>query len=252
MALSVHNSASEVVIPESLIDEMGFTKDVFRNGEGSLPYRQYLANFHAPGKPALLIFFHGSGSKGEDNFRQCRIAAPPLVRFFKNNPSLKAAILLPQCPAEHRWVDVPWDLPAHDLPEKPALHMRLAMKLLEEKIREFAPDEKKIFASGISMGGFAVWDIAARKPELFSGLFPICGGADLKTAPLLRKMRVWCVHGELDTTVLTSRSREMVQALREAGNESVIYDEVPGAAHNSWDHAFSDDRALEYLFLGKK
>ena len=65
-------------------------------------------------------------------------------------------------------------------------------------------------------------------------------------------MKIWCVHGEVDTVVLTDRSRNMVRALEEAGNTCVMYEEVPGAAHNSWDHAFADDRALEYLFSTEK
>ena len=254
MALSVHNSQSEVVIPESLIDEMGFEKFVYTGNRAvSLPYRQYLANFDKEGKPSLLIFFHGAGSVGTDNYLQCRIAAPPLERFFRNNPSEKCVVLLPQCPSrEEKWVDVPWNLPGHDIPEKPSKYMACAMELLEEKIREFSVDETRIYACGISMGGFAVWDIAARKPERFAGLFPICGGADLKTAPLLKNTKIWCVHGSVDTVVLTDRSRNMVRALEEAGNPSVIYEEVPGAGHNSWDHAFADDRALDYLFSAKK
>lgn len=251
MAISVHNSQSEVIIPESLIDEMGFTREVFVSGrEKLLPllYRQYLANFDKPCKPSLLIFFHGTGSVGCDNYKQCRIAAPPLVRFFKKYPEEKCIVLLPQCPANCKWVNVPWNLPDHKMPENPSFYMKSAMALLEEKIREFDVDQKRIFASGISMGGFATWDIAARNPQRFAGLFPICGGADLSKAELLKDMKIWCVHGELDKTVLTLRSRNMVQALKEAGNTQVIYDEVAGAAHNSWDHAFSDDRALEYLF----
>ena len=254
MTISVHNSLSEVVIEERHIDEMGFEKFVY-TGENSvtLPYRQYCANFDKEGKPSLLLFFHGAGSVGKDNYLQCRIAAPPLKRFFQNQTSEKCVVILPQCPSrEEKWVSVPWDLPCHDMPEQPSRYMACAMALLEEKIREFSVDEKRIYCCGISMGGFAVWDIAARMPERFAGLFPICGGADLKTAPLLKNMKIWCVHGELDTTVLTERSGKMVQALKDAGNTQVVYEVVPGAGHNSWDHAFADDRALEYLFSARK
>ncbi|MBO5760307.1 MAG: phospholipase [Lentisphaeria bacterium] len=256
MSLSVHNSRSEVIIEESVIDEMGFTRECYTDKNDSsqlLPYRQYLANFDKEGAPSLLLFFHGAGSVGTDNYLQCRITAPPYERFFKNHPDEKCVVLLPQCPSrEEKWVSVPWDLPCHDIPETPSKYMRLAMELLEEKIREFAVNEKRIYVNGISMGGFAAWDIAARMPERFAGIFPICGGADLKTAPLLKNMKIWCVHGEVDSTVLTQRSRDMIRALQEAGNTHTIYEEVPGAGHNSWDHAYKDDRALEYLFSAGK
>ena len=148
MALSVHNSQSEVVIPEALIDGMGFEKSVYAGKEGvSLPYRQYRANFDREGAPSLLIFFHGAGSVGTDKFLQCRIAAPPLERFFRNNPSEKCVVILPQCPSrEEKWVDVPWNLPSHDIPEKPSKYMACAMELLEEKIREFAVNHHDIYS----------------------------------------------------------------------------------------------------------
>ena len=147
-------------------------------------------------------------------------------------------------------MDVPWTLPEHSLPGEPSMHMKLAMELLEEKRKEFHIQSANCFAAGISMGGFAVWDMASRLPEAFAGLFVMCGGGDIAQAPKLVNHRIFCIHGGDDGVVLTKRSRDMVKALKEAGCSSLIYEELPGIQHNCWDDALKDDRAFLQLFRG--
>ena len=85
-------------------------------------------------------------------------------------------------------------------------------------------------------------------PETFSAILAICGGADVKQAPKLRHLRVCAYHGALDTTVPTSRSRDMVNALRNAGCREILYRELPDEAHNAWGTAFADETALDFIF----
>ena len=98
------------------------------------------------------------------------------------------------------------------------------------------------------MGGYGAWDIVSRMPETFSAILAICGGADVKQAPKLRHLLVCDYHGALDTTVPTSRSRDMIAALKAAGCAEILYRELPDAAHNAWDAAFADETALDFLF----
>ena len=248
MALSVHNSQSELTVTPASIDSLGYEKLVFHGSEGTtLPYRRLIANPDRPGRFSLMIFFHGAGSVGEDNFLQMRIPGSPFARYVKKH-RLKTVLLFPQCRAGHKWVDVPWGDLAHDLPEKPSLHMRPAMELLQSAIAEFDPDPEKIYTGGISMGGYGAWDIVSRMPETFSAILAICGGADVKQAPKLRHLRVCDYHGALDTTVPTSRSRDMIAALQAAGCAEILYRELPEAAHNAWDAAFADETALDFIF----
>ena len=80
MALSVHNSASELVVTPELIDSFGYEKLIFQDSTGFvLPYRRLVANPDLPGPFSLMIFFHGAGSVGEDNFLQMRISGPPFA-----------------------------------------------------------------------------------------------------------------------------------------------------------------------------
>ena len=83
--------------------------------------------------------------------------------------------------------------------------------------------------------------------EAMTFILNICGG-DVKQAPKLRHLKVCDYHGALDTTVPTSRSRDMIAALRTAGCAQILYREVPDAAHNAWDAAFADDTAFDFIF----
>ena len=246
MALSVHNSASELSVTPEMIDSLGFENLHFTAPDGFiLPYRRLVANPDLPGAFSLMIFFHGAGSVGDDNFLQMRIPGLPFANYVRKH-RLKTVLLFPQCRKGCKWVDVPWSGLAHDLPEKPSVHMAAAMGLLRETVAEFHPD--RVYAGGISMGGYGAWDIVSRMPETFSAVLAICGGADVKQAPKLRHLRVCDYHGALDTTVPTSRSRDMVAALKAAGCREILYRELPEAAHNAWDPAFADETALDFIF----
>lgn len=248
MTLSVHNSLSEQTVTPEMIAGAGYEALTFTGKDGdTLPYRRLVCNADLPGRFSLMIFFHGAGSVGEDNFLQMRIPGLPFARYVCRH-RLKTVLLFPQCRKEFRWVEVPWGNLSHDLPEQPSRHMKLALGLLQSALAEFKPDPAKIYAGGISMGGYGAWDMVSRMPETFSAILAICGGADVKQAPKLRHLRVCDYHGALDTVVPTSRSRDMVKALRKAGCRQILYRELPDAAHNAWDAAFADETALDFIF----
>lgn len=250
MTLSVHNSKSEMTVTPEMISEAGYEALTFTGSSGdTLPYRRLVCNAGLPGNFSLMIFFHGHGSVGENNFFQMRIPGLPFARYVRKN-RLKTILLFPQCRPNCKWVDVPWSDLSHDLPEKPSRHMALAMELVQSAISGFSPDPGKIYAGGISMGGYGAWDIVSRMPETFSGILAICGGADVKQAPKLRHLRVCDYHGAIDSVVPTSRSRDMIKALREAGCKEILYRELPDTGHNSWDAAFADDTSLDFVFRG--
>ncbi len=246
--VSIHNSLSELKQTPDLVRKLGFQQKMFRKDGESLPYCQYVCGASQSGRPALLIFLHGIGSVGEDNFLQVRIPAPPLTDYCRRH-HLKAVLLFPQCPKGSQWVDVPWNTMEHTMPEEPSRPMRLAMALLNEKIREFDADPARIAGAGISMGGYGIWDMACRMPHLFTSLAVLCGGADVHQAPKLAAMRIFMIHGDEDPAVPVHRARSMYRALKEAGCKYLIYRELPGVEHNVWDPFFQSDEGMDHLFF---
>ncbi|MBT6769502.1 MAG: prolyl oligopeptidase family serine peptidase [Opitutales bacterium] len=48
-------------------------------------------------------------------------------------------------------------------------------------------DRKRIYVTGLSMGGFGTWDIIQRQPKVFAAAMPVCGGGDPAFAKKLKK-----------------------------------------------------------------
>ncbi len=107
-------------------------------------------------------------------------------------------------------------------------------------------------STGLSLGGFGAWSIGAAHPGRFAALVPVCGGGTATTAGKLKDIPIWAFHGEADTVVPAERSRQMVEAVRAAGNRNVKYTEYPAVGHNSWDKAFGDPEFATWLLAQKR
>lgn len=121
---SIHTSADELVETEASVLRLGVKQLTFAASDGgTLPYCQCTAGDDLPGDYALLVFLHGAGSVGTDNWKPVRIPGPPLKRYLARHGE-KAVVLFPQCAEGCKWVDVPWESSSHSLPDEPSTHMR--------------------------------------------------------------------------------------------------------------------------------
>ena len=231
--------------------ETAFEARTFQDGDFALNYRIYVPPGLKPGeKVPLILFFHGAGERGDNNIRQLHHAVPGIFSFVTKN-AIPAIVVAPQCPTGMQWVDVPWGGLSHTMPAEPSKPMHAAMALLQDCRKTLPVDDTRLYVCGISMGGFGTWDIVQREPGLFAAALPVCGGGDLKEAAKLKDLPVWTFHGDQDQTVKTSRSRDMVEAIKAAGGNPK-YTEYPGVAHNSWTQTFANEEVLQWLFAQKK
>jgi predicted peptidase len=222
-------------------------KRVFQDGKEGLPYRLLKpAEYERTKRYPLVILLHGAGERGTDNGKQLvhgvREFAKPSAR--KEYPCF---LIAPQCPDGKRWVEVDWSAPSHTMPKDPSDPARLVLALIAAVKKEFAIDSKRIYLTGLSMGGFGTWDLIARKPKLFAAALPVCGGGDPRTAKKILHIPIWAFHGDRDTAVIPERSREMVAALKKAGGQP-RYTEYKGVGHDSWTRTYRDPAVLRWLF----
>jgi predicted peptidase len=125
-----------------------------------------------------------------------------------------------------------------------------ALAILAEVQKEYRTDPRRLYLTGLSMGGFGTWSVAAASPGRWAAIAPICGGGDPLSAEVLRDVPCWCFHGGADPTVPVARSRDMVRALWQAGGHP-NYTEYPGVGHNSWDKAYATADLYEWLLAHK-
>src|SRR5437667_12020403 len=69
---------------------------------------------------------------------------------------------MPQCPKGKLWTE-------------PEMETQ-AFAALDRSMKEFDGDSERIYLTGISMGGYGTWDLAAKYPHRFAAYVPICGG----------------------------------------------------------------------------
>ncbi len=214
-----------------------------------LPYRLLLPdNYDKNGKYPLIIFFHGAGERGNDNelqFFHC-------VQYIYDNVPEDCIIVAPQCPLDNQWVDTPWSGGTYSVDDVPVSNvLKAAVGLIEKLKQKHAIDPDRIYAAGLSMGGFAVWDIITRYNDMFAAGVAICGSGDPSKAKVLKDTPMFVFHGAQDTAVPVSGSRDTVDAIRQAGSTVIEYKEYPEAGHGIWNAAFAEDRLLEKLFKCK-
>jgi predicted peptidase len=218
---------------------------------GALPYRLHRPPTSKPGvRHPLVLFLHGAGERGSDNQAQLVHGVLPLLEYAASRGE-KLFLVAPQCPAEEKWVDSPWNVLAHTMPARPSASMQLVLGLLDKLMREEAVDPDRIYVTGLSMGGYGTWDLLQRHPRLFAAGIPICGGGDVDLAGRFKNVPLWAFHGARDDVVPPFRSRAMVAALQEAGGHPG-YTEYPDVGHNAWAPAYADPAVLGWLLAQNK
>lgn len=178
-----------------------------------------------------ILFLHGAGERGTDNEAQVRVGIGKAIR--DREETFGFVTVLPQCAPEPRW----WTSKSEKA---------YAMACLARTEKEYRIDPKRVYLTGLSMGGFGTWALAEDHPQRWAAIVPICGKGDPGKVEAFAHIPCWCFHGAEDGTVPPKHSREMVQALKEAGARP-RYTEYPGVGHNSWDRAYGSDELYAWL-----
>ncbi len=124
--------------------------------------------------------------------------------------------------------------------------------LLDDVVANHKVDKDRIYVTGLSMGGFGTWSLAAAFPDKFAAIIPICGGGNPANAKKIKDLPIWVFHGAKDQVVPASRSEAMVQALKDAGAENVKFTLYPNAGHDAWTPTYSNQEVWDWLLKQKR
>jgi predicted peptidase len=210
------------------------------------------ADFSSKNRWPVILFLHGAGERGSDGLIQTDVGLPHAIR--QNAARFPFVVVIPQCSQGKFWGE----------PEMQAQ----ALAALDATIKEFHGDRRRVYLTGLSMGGFGTWELASGNPGRFAAVVPICGGvrppkgwpqlrvtraddpkiADpyAEVARLIGNTPVWMFHGDADQAVPVEESRHMAEALKAAGT-NFKYTEYAGVGHNSWDKAYAEPELVAWL-----
>ena len=233
-------NATLVTLDASLVDQLvtrklhsvgsvrGVDDVVFRsNADGRMqPLGLYVPrSYDATRSAALVVVLHGQRQSENDV-----VSAPG---FQSLADTMGAIVAAPYARGDTQFADpAPADI----------------YQAVDQIENAFNVDRSHVFLAGVSMGGFGVYHVGGRHPEVWSGFLSIMGGLDDRDRGVLtalRGKRVYFVSAAQDQTVAIESSRRTVRDFRGAGID-VRYYEQPSATHSLSDvfpsvrHAWSD------------
>lgn len=201
----------------------------------------------------VVLYLHGSGERGDDGARPLTTGLPPALERFGER--YHCVVVIPQCAFGREWYGE---------------MEQMALAALEQTIVEFHGDRRRVYVTGISMGGTGAWYFG-RHRRRFAAIIPIAGeivrqpddpfptdlppdvariafAADpyATLAAEIGPTAAWAFHGAADDVVPVTESRKMFAALQRAGGNA-RYTEYPGVGHASWDLAYADANLTHWM-----
>jgi predicted esterase len=210
--------------------------DAHRYGDG---YLLYLPDgYEADTQKAwpLIFFLHGYGDRG-DNILVLAKASP--FMYIRDQGPLPFIIAAPLLRASDGYTTFP------------VLYMDAA---LQEVQANYRVDPKRIYVTGLSMGGEGTWRFALHQPGLFAAIAPLSAyldHADVARMKPIQTLPVWAIHGADDTVVPLARGQQPVDALKAAGG-NIQFTVLAGHDHDVWTDTYSDPKFYAWLLSHKK
>lgn len=191
-------------------------------------------------KYPVVIFLHGIGERGpnttdvqilKDNIYKVAKLGPPM--HVKNGTQFPFILISPQLKSNYgTW---------------PSSYVLEVLNYVKTYLRI---DERRIYITGLSLGGGGTWVTIQDYPELFAAALPVCGGYNSPSKAYkiaAENLPVWASHGSIDDVVPMSKTVNMVNAINASTPKPsplaklTIY---TGVKHNAWSYAYRTDHSL--------
>ena len=207
------------------------TKQHNKIGEKELGYLLFLpADYKLNQKDQapwpMILFLHGAGERGSDLNLVKKHGPPKIVESKKEFPFV---LISPQCPEGHRW------------------NVDDVMQLVTQVQDDYNIDKSRTYVTGLSMGGYGSWALAAKYPHHFAAVAPVCGVGQPDSAGKLLELPIWAFHGDSDNVVPLSGSAKIVEAIRQKGGQRVKLTVYEGVGHDSWTTTYDNPELYTWL-----
>jgi predicted peptidase len=232
---------------DSIRLENNYLKGWYKTKKDTMPFR-FLnpSKIQNNKKYPLIIFLHGSGERGNDNFKQLKHGSK---LFLDSSSRYEYYVLFPQCDTNETWSNVKRN--AQNILEQVTLKQTLSehtlLKLIKWFIKTNKVDVNRIYIGGLSLGGMGTYAAIGHNPKLFAAAFPICGSSDTNFIKHnIPHLPIWIFHGDKDKAVDVQYSRNIYNALKPL-NKKAIYTEYANVGHDSWNNAFAEPTLFKWL-----
>lgn len=191
----------------------------------------------------IVIFLHGIGEKGTTStdpttllnsvWKVANVGIPKYIKYGAKYPFLMIA---PQLKSSYGL----W----------PANYVMDVLNYVKKYLRI---DERRIYITGLSLGGYGTWTTLGAYPEVFAASVPICSGGNVLSkacAIAAENIPIWAFHGTADDVVsytVTTKMIDAINACTPKPNPLAKYTLFSGVNHNAWDKTYKETNALTWM-----
>lgn len=192
-------------------------------------FLEYLPDSENIKSMPLIVYLHGAGERGVDIEKLNTHG--PIKEMLAGKVNSNFIVIAPQCEEIKTW----WD------------YAERLYKWILEYIKQPFVDEKRVYLTGNSMGGYGTWALAMAHPELFAAIVPICGGGFSRNATMLKNTPVWAFHCVNDGAVPCWATIDMVEHVKKYTESEVKLTIYPENSHDAWTNTYQNQEVYDWL-----
>ncbi len=196
----------------------------------------------------LMLFMHGMGDRG-DNLLLVVKASP--FKMIREKGPLPFIIVAPLLSGSPEFFSFPG---------------KYIEGVLDEVAKRYRIDEKRVYLTGLSLGGEAAYRYSLQHPERIAAMASLGGMLaihvpqyysreikELEGVPLsrLRGVAAWQIHGTGDAIVPVQLARRLVDEFARSGVQ-VRYTELTDHEHDVWSDTFADPAFYDWFLQHAK
>jgi predicted peptidase len=244
--LTVTTSVSSAYMPPVIFDyfeERTFQFTAGKYQDAEIKYRLHVPATIRPGRRyPLVVHLHGIGEAGACN-RRSLLYLDSLLPVLTGSQRQDFFMLVVQCPSETPG----WFF----RPSTQDGTLDVLVAAIEHVVEENPIDTNRITATGVSSGGWGVWQLIMEHPNKFAGAVPTACGAPSPSPRLatLTQTPVWSIinRGDVNPESILTAKRVINEA---GGSMRLSQANVPG--HNAWVPAMENFNSVQWMLAQRR
>ena len=240
---------SRIIVALAVLSVISYSKAIAQqtakitsSGIGYLEYLPQDYNANTNDYP-IVIFLHGIGERGTTSTDPAtllssvqRVANAALPKYAQHGAQYPFILVSPQLKGSYST----W----------PADYV---MDVLNHVRKYLRINERRIYITGLSLGGFGTWTTLGAYPQVFASAVAICsGGSALSKACDIaaEKIPLWAFHGTDDKVVSYTITTKMINAVNGCTPQPDPLAKTTlfaGDDHAIWDKVYQQTTAIDWM-----